>query len=52
MAILINLKLKENMNNPPLVDNVDKNSIIKELELFISNIKKGICSMLDGFFSF
>jgi hypothetical protein len=40
------------MNNPPLVENVDDDSIIKELGLFISNIKKETCSMLDAFFSF
>jgi len=40
------------MNNPPLVENVDENSIIKKLGLFISNIKKEICSMFYVFFLF
>jgi hypothetical protein len=40
------------MNNPPLVENVDEDSIIKELGLFIYSIKKEICSMFDAFFSF
>jgi hypothetical protein len=37
--------LKEEVNNPPLVENVDEDLIINlKLGLFISNIKNEVCS--------
>jgi hypothetical protein len=48
------LKIKEAIINPSTLVNLidDDSRIIFELSLFISNIRKEVCGVLDSFISF